>query len=545
MKRDVSVFNNNIYDLLVIGGGIYGAFIAWDAVLRGFSVALVERGDFSGATSANSQKIIHGGFRYLQHGDFKRMRESIRERTNLMRIAPHLIHPLPVLVPTYGHGIKSKEILRMALMMYDAVGFDRNQLSDPEKRIPRGRIFSKEKVLQLLPNFPQEALTGAGVFYDATVYNSERLVISVLKSAEQKGVNLANYVETIGFIQKGDRVTGIECRDALTGSTFPVQARTVVNASGPWLYRVLSLLEPYRSRVKFPLVKSFNVITRLLFEKYAVGLYGKNSYQDQDALLNKGTRLFFVTPWRNHSVVGTALSYFEGNPDELKVTSEEIEKFLEDFNLACPQAKLKPEEVTFVHRGFLPSAGLGGKAGDVQISKKYRIINHRTDGLNGLISVIGVKYTTARDVAEKVVDHVFECRGDKAPQSLSRFTPVYGGQIEKFDDFLKDQIKNRLAGWDENLVRSLVYNYGSSYSEIKASSPQDLMRHEVIHAIQEEMAQKLVDVVLRRTEWGTAGCPEDSILDLCAQTMALELGWDSARIRSEIEEVKKFYAWSI
>ncbi|MBI1871714.1 MAG: glycerol-3-phosphate dehydrogenase/oxidase [Chlamydiae bacterium] len=548
MKRNLSQITNSLYDLLVIGGGIYGAFTAWDAALRGLSVALVERQDFGGATSANSQKIIHGGFRYLQHGDFKRMRESIRERTNLMRIAPHLIHPLPVLIPTYGHGMRGKELLKLALNIYDFIGFNRNSLSDPEKKIPCGKSFSRNEALRLLPLLPQEGLTGAGVFYDASVYNSERLVISLLKSAEKKGAQCANYVKVIGFIQEKDAVAGVECKDLLGGECFPVRARMVVNTSGPWLYHVLSLLDHYR-QVQFPLIKSFNVITRPLFEKYAVGIYGKNPYQDKDNLLNKGTRLFFVTPWRDHSVVGTALSPFNGNPDDLQVTTEEIQKFLDDFNEACPDAKLKMEDISFLHQGFLPNSIMDhqSRSGEVRIQKKYHIIDHRVDGIKGLISVMGVKYTTARDVAKKVVDHVFECWGEKPPKSLSAFTRIEGGDIEKFEDFLTGEIKKRSFGLDTSLISSLVFNYGSIYHKVLSLLGGETMGHDgllkaqVLYSVREEMAQKLSDVVLRRTELGSAGKPTDHVLKVCAETMGQELKWNFEKIETELQEMKVFF----
>ena len=213
MERDPSKLQRNKYDLLVIGGGIYGACVTWDAALRGLSVALVEKGDFASATSANSLKIIHGGLRYLQHGDFKRMRESIRERRTLMEIAPHLVHPLPVLIPTFGHGMQGREVLSLALMINDLIGFDRNRLDDPEKHICRGRVISRRECLELLPGIHKKDLTGGAIFHDAQVYNSERLVLSFIRSAEKAGAELANYVEVTGFIQNSSRHSLVNSRD--------------------------------------------------------------------------------------------------------------------------------------------------------------------------------------------------------------------------------------------------------------------------------------------------------------------------------------------
>jgi glycerol-3-phosphate dehydrogenase len=289
----------------------------------------------------------------------------------------------------------------------------------------------------------------------------------------------------------------------------------------------------------------------MLVRNYAVGIYGKSHYEDKDALLDKGARLFFVTPWMGHSIVGTALSYYDGNPDQLNVTAEDIQKFLDEFNAAYPDAKLKREDVSFVHRGFLPSSGPGSKTNDVQISKKYQILDHRKDGIYGLISVIGVKYTTARDVAEKTLDHVFSVWNRRSSKSLSSTTPVYGGKIERFDDFLTEQM-NKYPSQVKDSIKSLVYNYGSAYSKVMKGlslqstqklKSEDILRAEVLYGIREEMAMKLEDIVMRRTEVGAAGNPGEKMLSFCASVMGEELRWSAEKIRREMEEIHKIYAF--
>ena len=173
MIRNLSQLQGRKFDVLVVGGGIYGVCTAWDAALRGLSVALVEKGDFGSATSSNSLKIIHGGLRYLQHADLKRVRESTAERRTLMRIAPHLVHPMPCLMPTYGHALKGKEAMAVALFLNDLVCFDRNGLSDPQKHIPRGRVISKKECMSLIPGVNERELSGGALWYDCQLYNSE------------------------------------------------------------------------------------------------------------------------------------------------------------------------------------------------------------------------------------------------------------------------------------------------------------------------------------------------------------------------------------
>jgi glycerol-3-phosphate dehydrogenase len=557
MERNLVELTRNSYDLLVIGGGIYGAGVAWDATLRGLSVALVEKADFGSATSANSLKTIHGGLRYLQHADFQRMRESMRERKALMRIAPHLIHPLPVLVPTYGHGLKSKEIMAIALRLNDWIGGDRNWgMGDPQKHIPMGRVISAQECLQYLPGLATSGLTGGAVFYDAQVYNSERLLISFLRSAVQLGARVANYVKVTGFLRTGDRITGVTAEDVLTGDGLEIPAKAVVNTAGPWVGQVINLVQP--SAPARALAKAMNVVTRPLFSNlpefpYAVGISSPKTYQDADAVINKGSRLFFIAPWRGKSLVGTNYSPYAGQPDELSVTDSEIQAFLNEVNQAYPTAQLTLEDVELVHLGLLPSSGIA-QSGDVQLTKHYELYDHRRDGAPGLLSVSGVKYTTARDVAAKAMNWVFQYLGQRSPRSTSATVPIYGGQIEQFQEFLEDAIQRRSVQLEASLVRRLVYNYGSAYPEVlKYLEPEpvqadsgmaelELFKAEVRYAVREEMAQKLSDVVMRRTELGSSGFPGEQVLRLGAQEMGLVLGWSSERIDQEVAEVTQWLA---
>ncbi|NET82472.1 MAG: glycerol-3-phosphate dehydrogenase/oxidase [Moorea sp. SIO1F2] len=557
MKRNLVELARNSYDLLVIGGGIYGACVAWEATLRGLSVALVEKADFGGATSANSLKTIHGGLRYLQHADLKRMRESIHERTSLMRIAPHLVHPLPVLIPTYGHGMKGKEVLSVALAINDLISCDRNRQLDPQKHISNGRVISKQECQQLLPGIPQEGLTGAAVFYDAQVYNSERLTLSFLRSAEQAGTVVANYVEVTGFLQAGNRVTGIQGQDVLTGNQFDIRAKTVVNTSGPWTNRVLSLLnqpqQQPQQQPRVPLAKAMNlVIRRPLCQSYAVGISTPYSYRDSDAIVNKGSRLLFIAPWRGKSLVGTSYAVWDQDPDNFKITEQDIQNLLDDINQAWPSVKLNQADVAFVHGGLLPRTGIT-ETGEPQLAKNYQIFDHAKEELPGLISVVGVKYTTARDVAEKVVNQVFRSWGQKPPKSLSSVTPIYGGHIEQFEVFLQREIFKQPYGLGQEVMGRLVYNYGSAYQDVllylergsdHSCTPTDdlaVLKAEVLYGVVEEMAQTLGDVVFRRTELGSAGHPGNEALRICAEVMGAELGWSRSQIELELDKVNHIF----
>jgi glycerol-3-phosphate dehydrogenase len=553
MQRNLALLAEEAYDLLVIGAGIYGACITWEATLRGLSVALVEKKDFGHATSANSLKTIHGGLRYLQYADWKRMRESIREQATLMRIAPHLIHPLPCLVPTYGHSTRGRELMALALLLYDVAGFDRNRGIEPRRHLPWGRTVSRDECLLLLPGLTADGLSGGAIWYDCQMYNSERLTLSFILSAEQRGAAVANYVKATSFLRQGDRIVGIHARDELSGLSLEIRAKTVVNAAGPWVDRVLGELDD-RYQLGIRLAKAINIATRPLFGNFAVGLYGKSNYLDEDAVLNRGARLIFVNPWRDQSLIGTTYMAYNGHPDHFEMSDNDVQELLDEINYAYPAAKLARSDVRFVYGGLVPISGVNALTGNVQRARRYQIYDHRQNGLAGLISVLGVKYTTARDVAEKVVDHVFATWGYKGSPALSSQVLLHGGDVGQLHDYVAGELAKRPCGLSKRHLRSLIYNYGTAYSNVlryfeqrpvgqrPLSVEEALLQAETRHAVRHEMAQKLSDVVLRRTEVGTAGHPDPALLQLAAQVMGQELGWSHSRMIAEYQAVEEWFA---
>lgn len=542
MKRCLGRLTAGTYDLLVIGGGIYGACAAWDATLRGLSVALVEQGDFGSATSANSQKIIHGGLRYLQSMDFKRMRESVRERRVLLRIAPHLVHPMTCLIPTYGWGKRSRLAMRLAFTVNDLVSLDRNAgLEDPAQRIPACRLVSRDECLRLAPGLREEGLTGGAVWHDGQMYHSERLTLAFVRSADEAGAVVANYVRVTGFLRDGNRITGVTAQDVLTGVGCEIRARMVLNTSGPWVDRILCGLNGRAAQHPTPLVKAMNLITRPLPTQVALGLESRSPDSRTPGLL-------FITPWRDRAIIGTAYMPYDDDPERCGVTEEEIQVFLAEVNAAYPSACLTRTDVLGVHVGLLPASSLGGVE---RVARSYRIVDHaRRDGVSGLLSVIGVKYTTARDVAEKAVDRVCEALGRPRPRHASRSTPLVGGRIARLDTFLNETLRTRPSWMSEPAMRRLVHCYGSVYPEVlkwaeedpglggRLVGSDDVLRAEVVHAVHEEMAVKLADVVFRRTDLGCTGAADVRAVEEAGAIMAEELGWSEAERWQEVAEVR-------
>lgn len=554
MDRDLARLSRKRYDVLIVGGGVYGLCTAWDAALRGLSVALIEKGDFGHATSFNSLRLIHGGLRYLRNAHLRRARLSIRETVAWMRIAPHLIHPVPFLVPTYGHGLRGRELLALGLWTHGILGLD---LRAPESREkpPRGRVLSRSECLRLLPDVQRAGLTGGVIYYDCQMYSSERLILSLARSGNDAGADLANYVEAIRFLKEGDGVTGVTALDLLTGNEFDIRAKIIVNCAGPWLEKVQGLCNGRPTSPRMHFFKGINlVINRLVVKQYGVGVRCEDRFSDGGATLRRTWRMFFIVPGHDFSLIGTAHFPCHSGPERVRVSEHEIQQFLDQINEAHPAANLKPRDIRFVHAGLVPRKPKPYASDVIQAKTSYQIIDHfKAEGIAGLISVAGVKFTEARHVAEKTVNLVFGKLGRTPPTCASGTTPLYGGRIERFGDLLNEGIRNRPPGLDEAMMRGLISRYGAAYPDVlrylKGSCEPSqisadrfrLMKAEVLHGIREEMARRLSDVVLRRLALGVSRTLEDQDIKSCADIISQELNWSTERTVEEIRETKAFF----
>lgn len=550
MRRNLSALANTEYDLVIVGGGIFGLCAAWDAALRGLSVAIIEKGDFAHATSANHFKMAHGGIRYLQHADIYRVRESCRERSALLRIAPHLVQPLPIVIPTYGHGIKGREFLSAGLFLYDILTGDRNRGIQADRRIPRGRFISRQEVLELFPGIEEKGLTGGAVFCDGQIYNPPRLATSFLRSAVNRGADAANYVQATDLLKKGNRVFGVNAQDVLTGNTFHIRGKVVLNTAGPWAHHFLSSsiglhLDP---KLTFSRDLAF-VVKRRPTTQYGIAL--STETKDVDSVLDRGGRHLFVIPWRGFTLIGVWHVVCARAPEKLAVTREELQGFIDEVNEAYSGLALALDDISIINTG-LTLFGEENKQGrnNMSFGKRSRLIDHnREHQLEGLVTLIGVRATTARGMAEKATDIIANKLGQSTPRSETEVTPIYGGHISSFEDFLRDAIRNSPSALNTRKVRALVHNYGSQYQQvlkyvkenptwIESVGESTVLKTEVIHAVREEMAQKLADVVFRRTDLATGRYPGDNAVETCARLMSSEMGWDKERLNTELEEVK-------
>lgn len=534
MQRNLTPLSTAPFDLLIIGGGSYGAAVAREAATRGLTTALVEQGDFCSGSSANSLKIIHGGLRYLQQADLPRVFESIRERSILLQTAPHLVSPVSCLMPTRGLTMKSRPVMALGMLANDILSCRRNRHLDPLRHIPNGGTLSRREVLDILPMLRDTRTTGAARWYDGLAYDTERLVVGMVKAAARAGAVVANHVRVRSLRQDQNRITGAVVEDCLSGATFDVRAAMVVNAAGPWIGQVLEGLEHPLAEPAPHLALGVNLLIR-------------NWPVTSDALAlqsSRQNRLYFFMPWRGTVMAGTYYREHTGSPDGLKVTDADIHAYIEDLNSSLPGAAITPDDIVAVHAGIVPCRKPARPDQEPALLRHYKLIDHaRRDGIQGLFSICGIKYTTARGVAEQVVN-VIASRLDKTVQpSATQQTALPGGDIPDLATFQREMATAHPAVAPAALEHLLAL-YGTEAHDILAladtlAGPDALLRAEVLFAVRDEMPLTLGDLLFRRISRASTGRPEPALLRTCANTMGHELGWDEARIQQDIAAVEQ------
>jgi len=544
LQRDLNAMEKAPLDLLIIGGGISGSTIAWDAALRGLRVALVEKRDFSHATSSATSKLVHGGLRYLANYEFGLIRESLKERRIWETIAPHMVDPLPFLVPNYGKR-SAKLFMRIGFDIYDLLSFNRKRLTDKSKRLPRHKRISAKKALKLAPGLNPKGLIGGIIYYDCQMYSPERLGLECLLGAAEHGAHIANYAEAVEITNEGGRITGAIVEDTLTGSRHKIKAAMTINAGGPWADYILKDAEkgdPSRHLIRS---KGIHIITRSLTDDMAI------------AATVEGDHVMFL-PWRGHTIIGTTDSLFEEKPDNLSITEGDIEGLLAKAKKAYPKANLSREDVKHFYVGLRPLVDPDNDPTNNEdtygASRAAEVVDHEAENnLPGLISAIGGKWTTARHVASQVVDKVIGKLPDRSLRAMpckTQQTPIFAGDIDSFAEFLEN-LTTMHPDWPRDIIENLAKNYGTETSNVIALTRQDPelkarlsearpeIAAEVIYAVRTEMAQNLDDVLFRRTGIGTIGDPGEEVLEHVAKLMGQELGWHAGDRLRQIKEARR------
>jgi glycerol-3-phosphate dehydrogenase len=543
VTRDLDQLAARTFDVLVVGGGVYGLTTAYDAAQRGLSVALIERDDFGSGASFNHLRTIHGGLRYLQSLDFARARESVRERRTIARIAPHAIKPLPFALPLYRSITKGKLALRAGLLLDRFVAAGRNRGVPSSHRLPVGRVYSRGSAIQRFPGLKRQGLTGAAVWHDYVTVEPDRLTFSWAQAAAGHGAVLANHVEATELLQEGRRVFGVRARDAISGQSREVIARVTVNATGAAVHQLLELAGV---TARVPMIRTMNLVTRRDAGEEALG--GRST----------SGRYLFMVPWRERALFGT----WEANrPCDAHTSSPaegDVAEFTAELNQAFPALDLSSADITLVHHGIVPAVVHGeGQGATVGLEGHERIRDHAADGpegLAGLVTVIGTKYTTARAVAERVTDLLLR-KLELAPVACrTAVTLLPGGSVRDVGLAIADARRDHDEGLPTDTIPHLIAAYGSQFREVldltanrpdwkaRVAAGSPVIVAELVQAARREMAVTLADALIRRTPTGALGYPGDDALSRAADIVGAEHGWSDDRKRAEINAVRSFYS---
>ena len=539
LKRYIEERGPDKFDLVIVGGGITGAAVAYIAAARGLSVALFEKKDYGGATSAATSKLIHGGLRYLANGELKLVRESLRERRILGNIAPNFVYPLPFIMPMYKRWRGNIWKMLIGMYLYDLLSYDKKDTWDKSKKLQNHRLINHRKTIRVEPNIRMENLRNAFYFFDYQSIFPERLTLAFIKSAAEYGASVSNYTSVEGFIfGEGNKITGVKVKDMFTGREKEVHADLVINCGGTWADKILGMAagtDNLIHRVKRS--EGIHIITKKIAGHHVVSL------QKDD-----GGHMM-IMPWREHSLIGTTDKEFFGDPDDYRVSMESIDEIIENVNTYFGR-KISREDIIHAYGGLRPLVDDQTK-GSYETSRKYEVYDNAVDGIGGMITVEGGKYTTSRSLAREVLNMISAKLNRTLADSVSDNLYLSGCEIRDMKQFMIRQHLN-YKDFSRNTVEYVSRNYGTESQvvfRLARSNPRfaEVVTHdgeilaEVVYAIQYESAKTLRDIMLRRTGIGTLGNPGQAVIDKVAALAAGMMGWSDKRKEEEIASFIKVY----
>ena len=526
------------YDVLVIGGGITGAGVALDAASRGYSVALVEQADFASGTSSRSSKLVHGGLRYLQNFDLGLVREALLERQLMVRLAPHLVRPLPFVLPAFDGSRRPDRLTGIGLNMYDVMAAPSLRARRDARRAmaadgdadwspARHRLISGAEVTELLPAITARRPSGGYLFYDCQT-DDARLVLTVLGEAERFGAVCANGMRVTGLRAEPGQESGAVVEDREGGGTFTLRADNVVNATGVWADRICP--GELHSEAGLPRIAPSRG-THVTLRHEDLPLHA-------GAIVPAGEgRSIFALPWLGRTLVGTTDNNYDGNIDHVRPSARDIDYLLGAVNDFFG-ASLGPGDATGAYAGVRPLVSSGDTRKSVDISRKAELY----ETSSGLITITGGKLTTWRRMARLVVDRIVERDGRDAPcrtHEIPLGAPVDAAELPRVDGVPEDaypMLAGRYGYEAAGVLRTAAATAGLA-APIVDGRP-DLVA-EAAFAARHEQARTVGDVLLRRTRLGLlaareltgpgAGGPRR-----VAEAMAPVLGWGAARIDAEV-----------
>ena len=523
MRRDLDALARR-FDLLVIGAGIHGACIARLAALNGLSVALIDKGDFGAATSRNSAKLLHGGLRYMQHLDITRIRESMVAQRAWFRFAPHLVRPLRFVIPTYGYGTRGPVALGGAMALFHLIAADRNSGIRSGIRMHRSSLMSRRRLLADFPMLDRPGVTGGACWHDGQMLDATRITLECVWDAKGAGAVVANHVECLALLHGAAGVQGCVARDRLDGREFEIRASLTVNATGPWIDRLLetgpTALRGSRTTVW---TRNINLVTRSLYEGNVA--LGVASRRVSDAAIGQSKRLFFASPWHGCTVIGTAHGHSAEHPDEIVASGDIVKEFMDEINEALPEIRLTASDVHSVHVGLTPA-----EEGESERAKRSLLIDHAVrQGVPGLISVAGIKYTTAPVVAARTV--TLACRHLRHAAPVRPFEQASAGTPVELSTLSRDSGDER--AWATRIYGQRAAECLGGTDPAAEDMSDRVFRSRVRYGIEQEMVLRLSDALLRATDWAERGQLTAAQLDWSAQALAAAHGWAPDRLNRE------------
>jgi glycerol-3-phosphate dehydrogenase len=532
----LAALDRDTFDIVVVGGGITGAGVAFDAATRGYSVALVEKADFASGTSSRSSKLVHGGLRYLQNFDLGLVREALLERQLLVKLAPHLVKPLPLVVPAF-EGARLDRMIGVGLNLYDVMSVDkirrrRGRDGDGESSSwspDRHRIIPGEEVLELLPALAGREPTSGYLFYDCQT-DDARLVMTVLAEAERFGAVCANGCEVTDLVEEGGRACGVRVRETVAGSEFVVRADTVVNATGVWADR----LRPgeLHDEAEVPRIRPSRG-THITMRHTDLPLIG-------GAIVPAGGgRSIFALPWLGATLIGTTDNDYDTDElDHIRPAQEDVEYLLDATN-SFFGSSLQASDLTGAYAGVRPLISTGDPKKSVDISRKAELY----ETSSGMVTITGGKLTTWRRMAKMTVDAIVEREARDAPcrtHEIPLGQAIEPGALPRVEGVREDAYEMLAGRYGHHAsdVLAVAAERGELAQPIVADGPPDLLA-EAVHAARSEQARTVGDALLRRTRLGLLAAGQltrdAEAARRVARAMAPELGWDDRRAEVEAD----------
>jgi glycerol-3-phosphate dehydrogenase len=518
--------DSNNFDVIIIGAGINGAGIARDATLRGLKVLLLDKDDIASGTSSYSTRLIHGGLRYLEHGEFGLVRESLREREVLLKIAPHLVQPLPILIPIYSGMSRGRVKIRAGMIAYDFLSRG--------KSLPRHSGLSVMETRRRIPSLNDDGLLGSIIYYDAQVEFAERLVVENTLAAVENGATAITHARVEDLVTAESRVLAARYQDR-SGATHTVKARFFVNAAGPWIDRVLEHTNSSTKRRLLGGTKGSHIVVAPFAGACSLAVYVE---------AQTDRRPFFIIPWNGNYLIGTTDIRFEADPDEARAETWEIDYLLKETNRLFPNANLGRSDILYTYSGVRPLP-LTTDHNEDQITRRHFVKQHTS--LTNLVSIVGGKLTTYRSLAEECVDLICEklelncaeCKTSKLLLPGARDFQLFAEEFDKSSD-LSAASKSRLLRIYGSRAGDVIDFCRSEDLLEYLDEQHTVLKGEIAFAFKKDLAETLTDCLMRRT---MIGLNDDMGLDnveATARIAAQYQDWNEERVKSELQKYRAF-----